>query len=48
MKGEQNKNVVVEYGQLDLKQILSDYLKQKFIEELNKEEQTTESNLCTF
>ena len=33
-----NANIIIEYGQLDLKQILSDYLKQKFIEELNKEE----------
>ena len=29
--------IIVEYGQLDLKQILSDYLKQKFIERLNEE-----------
>ena len=29
--------IIVEYGQLDLKQILFDYLKQKFIERLNEE-----------
>lgn len=33
-----NENVTVEYGNENLKQILSDYLKQKYIEILNQEE----------
>lgn len=37
MQEKSNKNIVVEYGKLDLKEILSDYLKQKFIELLNQE-----------
>lgn len=33
-----NENVTVEYGDEDLKKILSDYLIQKFIEILNEEQ----------
>ena len=31
------ENVILEYGEGDLKQILSDYLKQKFIEILKED-----------
>ena len=34
---QKDKNVLVEYGEECLKEILSDYLKQKFIETLNEE-----------
>lgn len=35
---EIENNVVIEYGTQDLKEILSDYIKQKFIEMLNEKE----------
>lgn len=35
---KQNEGVVIEYGEENLKNILSNYLIERFIEELNKEE----------
>ena len=34
---EQEKNVTVEYGSKDLKEILEEYLKQKYLETLKQE-----------
>ncbi len=38
-----NKNVTVEYGNKDLRSILSTYLIEKFIEEINKENDKTKN-----
>lgn len=38
-----NKDVTVEYGNEDLRSILSTYLIEKFIEEINKENEKTKN-----
>ena len=39
MKEEKNIDIVVEYGEENLKEIFSIYLKQKFLELLNKKQE---------
>lgn len=41
MQDNKNIDIVVEYGRENLKQIFSNYLKQKFIDKLNKNQEIT-------
>lgn len=41
MQEQKNVEIVVEYGEENLKEIFSVYLKQKFLEMLNKNQETS-------
>lgn len=41
MQEQKNVEIVVEYGKENLKEIFSVYLKQKFLEMLNKNQETS-------
>lgn len=43
MLDKNDRNVTSEYGSQDLKSILSTYLVEKFIEEINKENEKTKN-----